>query len=306
MPHSAYIKRIISQEFDLVGITKPELPDQYVQCLKEWLTSGFNANMEYLERNLKRKINLTTVLPNIQSVICTALNYYLGDHPNPLHKNEYKVARYAWGNDYHSIIEEKSARIIEKLRLDYPQNTFKPYVDYGPVLERAYAEMSGIGFIGKNGTIITKAYGSWVVLSVFLTDLKLTSDKPAQRSCGSCSKCIDACPTNAIIQEGIIDSNKCISYHTIENKEERIPESISQNLSKWVFGCDICQEICPHNCRAVKTTHKEFSLNNSTNTTLRKVDIEQMSEEQFNKHFKDSPIKRAKLSGLQRNIRYHE
>jgi epoxyqueuosine reductase len=297
----AQVQSVLLKEFDLVGIAPPVLPETYVVALENWLEQGMNASMAYMKRQAPTRKDVSRALPGIESVICVALNYFPGNHPEHISEDFVKVSRYAWGKDYHTVIEEKSKKCIAELSLLFPDNLFKPYVDYGPVQEKAYAELSGIGFIGKNGTIITKEFGSWVFLSVILTNLQLPPDTPSPRRCGTCTRCLDACPTKAIVRPGVIDSRLCISFQTIENKEPQIPPAVAEKLSGWGFGCDICQEVCPHNCRAKVTNHPEFLDRKVPKGLLDTKIIADMSEEEFNEIFHHSPLKRAKRSGLQRN-----
>lgn len=262
----------------------------------EWLKHGYSADLEYM----KKRSDLNEILPGAKSVICLGMNYYQ-QLPEKMPKNAGRVARYAWGKDYHTVIEKKLKKIrqfiIEK-NGNARKTDFKLYVDAGPILERAYAAKAGLGFIGKNTTLITKEYGSWVFLSEIITTLELDYDKPGniQGSCGSCTRCMEACPTKAIVKPYELDARRCISYQTIENKGE-IPEEIKKNMGDRVLGCDICQEVCPHNCRAKQTDVDEF-LKHRAGPFIEKP----LTEDEFNEKYAGSPLKRAGLKAILRNI----
>lgn len=272
--------------------------------LSKWLKHGYSADLKYMQENSGKRANLREILPDAKSVICLGMNYYQ-PFPGNIPDNAGKVARYAWGKDYHVVIEKKLKKIrqfiIEKSEKNLSKTDFKLYVDAGPVLERAYAAKAGLGFIGKNTTLITKEYGSWVFLSEIITTLELEPDaeKEVTGDCGSCTKCIDACPTKALISPYELDARKCISYQTIENKGE-IPPKIKEKMGDRVFGCDICQEVCPHNCRAKKTDIDEF-LDHRAGPYLTK-EAGSLTEKEFNEKYKGSPLKRAGLKGIIKNL----
>ncbi len=242
--------------FDLVGFSVSKLPDVYEQGLNRWIEKGHAGTMAYMAREPKRRSSSDQVLPSVKSVISLALNYYHPEDPKPENAHVGKVAKYAYGQDYHLLIEEKLKKLKSYvLEIGGEGTEAKDYVDTGPVLEKAYAKEAGLGFFGKNTNIITREYGSWVLLASILTNLELVPDKPHAGSCGSCRICIDACPTDALLGNYEMDARRCISYLTIETKSP-IPQELSAKFGDWVFGCDICQDVCPYNFRA-KTTKEE-------------------------------------------------
>lgn len=292
--------------FDMVGITSPQRIEAAERRLLSWLKKGMHAGMKWMEKEPLRRSRPRRVLPGVRSVICLAVNYYQPDVAMTLNSEPTgRVARYARGRDYHRVLEKrlkKFATAVKLLAADAggkaPQIRY--YVDYGPFLERSFAEAAGIGFIGKSGNLITREFGTWVFLCQVLTDMRLEFDEPARRICGSCTKCIDACPTGAIVAPGVVDARKCIAYLTIENKGE-IPVALREKMGDRMFGCDICQEVCPHNVRQETTKHADF-LNNKVGERLKLGDIMKMvRQEDFVARFAGTPVMRAKLAGLKRN-----
>jgi epoxyqueuosine reductase len=299
----------IKQGFDLVKIAPAKIEGKYVEAFDEWLDKKYEASMEYMQKSAPRR-DIKSLLPRAKSVICLAMNYY---HEQPeLKKGHGKVARYAYGRDYHKIIKKK-LQIIEKFICEQEPNAETlSYVDTGPVLERAFAETAGLGFIGKNSCLITKEFGSWVFLAEIITTAELEPDEPilkkAQKSfagCGACTSCIDRCPTSAIIAPGVIDASRCISFLTIENRDD-IPAPLAKIIAKTrrLYGCDICQEVCPHNAKATPTTHTELldPPIAGDSLPLKKI-LAISSDDQYLKTFAGSPLMRAKRKGLQRNAK---
>jgi len=297
--------------FDLIEFTSAKVSGKPVAFYRKWLKEKKNANMQYLEKISPRK-NLKEILPNAKTVIVLGMNYFYKQ--NPLKKGYGRIARYAYGRDYHKIIGKKLKELEKFIHELSPNAETKSYVDTGPVLERSLAEQAGLGVIGKNSCLITKEFGSWVFLGEIITNLKLkTKAKYPKRFsiCGTCTRCIDACPTHAIAASGAIDSHRCISYLTIENKG-KIPKEFHSAIKKTgrIFGCDICQEVCPHNCRAT-ICHPELActrrgVSGSTKIagdqiSLKKI-LEIKSDEEFLKLFAGSPLMRAKRKGLRRNV----
>ena len=292
------------QGFDLVGVAPVEPSGEAYKNYLSWLEKNFNADMQYMSREdavTKRK-SAANLLENAKSVICLAINYY-HDQP-PLPKGHGRIARYAYGRDYHKILKSKLKKIETYLQETFDAKTLS-YTDTGPILERTLAEQVGLGFIGRNSCLITKEFGSWVLLSEIITDLELSpSSIERQRglSCGTCTRCIDACPTNAITKDPKtgrtqIDSNKCISYLTIEHKGP-IPLELATKIKPThrLYGCDICQEVCPHNCRAKQTTHKEFLDPKIAGDSLDLAKLKKIkTDDQYLKAFAGSPLMRAKL-----------
>ncbi|HTN43858.1 MAG TPA: tRNA epoxyqueuosine(34) reductase QueG [Nitrospiria bacterium] len=288
--------------FDAVGIAAADDLEQDDQALSRWLAEGRHAGMAYMAREPHRRSRPPTVLPGAKSVIVLALNYAQDNPPGPGRSTVGRVARYARGRDYHDVIEDRLSQLEVFLRETAgPGTDCRSYVDHGPVLEKAFARQAGIGFVGKNTLLITDSFGSWVFLSVILTTLELEPGTARTSECGSCRACLDACPTGALVAPYQLDANRCISYLTIENKGA-IPEALIPKLGGWVFGCDICQEVCPYNARSKPTGVKEFRPEEGVGPWL---DLEKLaaikSDEEFRAAFRDTPLLRPKRAGLQRN-----
>ncbi len=294
---NAQVKQIAKQVgFDICGVTSPDIIPEAKARYIDWIKKGYHAEMHYLD-NIERRTNPRAVLEGAQSIIMLALNYYSAQDE----AEAYKIARYARGRDYHKVIAKKLKHMVLLLAELYPDHIFKFFVDYGPFMERPYAEKAGLGFIGKNGNLITNEFGSWVFLSEIITTLPIGFDTPAERKCGNCTRCLDQCPTEAFVAPGMLDSAKCIAYQTIENKSETIPQHIKEKQKGWAFGCDICQEVCPFNnkLRNKETTHSDL--------VPRYVSFDPMessleSDEQFLEKYQGTPIMRAKRKGVRRNL----
>lgn len=286
--------------FDLVGFAKAELLYDEIEKLEIWLEKGYQASMEYMERNLSKRKNVNEILPNAKSVISLALNYYTPESYSH-DKDKGKVSRYAWGKDYHLIIWQKLDELETVLKEIEPNFKSLSYVDTGPVMDKAWAVHSGIGWMGKHTNVINPEIGSWFFIATIITNYEFEYSEMITDHCGSCTACIDSCPTNAIIQNYVVDANKCISFQTIENKNE-IPIELNGKFDNWIFGCDICQDVCPWNQKFSKPTfikkfypvNKEFSLD----------EVMKLDHISFKQRFSDSPIKRTKLKGLQRNAKF--
>jgi len=294
--------------FDLVGFAKASPDKSSLAFYKKWLKEGKNADMQYLEKFSPRE-NLKEILPTAKTVIVLGMNYYHGQ--KPLRKGYGRVAKYAYGRDYHKIIGKKLKQLEAFIKTLDPNAETKSYVDTGPILERSFAEQAGIGVVGKNSCLITKEFGSWIFLAEIITNLKLKTLSRVSKKfsvCGSCTRCMDACPTKAIVASGVIDSRKCISYLTIENKG-RIPGKFAKEIkkSRRIYGCDICQEVCPHNCRANENQHEELKNPKIAGDELSIKKILSIKlDAEFLKLFAGSPIMRAKRKGLKRNARILE
>lgn len=300
MEKTEIIKLAEELNFDLIGFSKvKELKTETAQ-LSEWLSNGYNAGMAYMERNIEKKLNVKNILPEAVSVISLGINYY--------HNIEYgngsnigRISRYAAGNDYHEVIAAKIEKIIELITGKYPDFKAKYYIDSGPVMDKAWAVNSGLGWMGKNGNIISRKIGSWFFIANIITNYAFDYDVPVNERCGSCTACIDACPTGAIVNPHIIDANRCISYLTIENKGD-IPGEFTGKLKNMIFGCDICQEVCPWNIKLAKEScEKEFAV---LNKEIDIYKIGNMSEGDFKTLYKNTPVQRAKLKGIIRNAEF--
>lgn len=242
----------IALGFDKVGIASVDPPDtEALAALDRWLAQGYQAEMDWMASDRRRDVR--NLLPNAQSVICVALNYYSGDHPDPSPEVG-KIARYAWGRDYHRVVEKRLKALARWLQTQQPDCECRWYVDSGPIADKVWAQRAGLGWIAKNSNVISREFGSWIFLGELVTTLALPADRPHTAHCGSCSRCLEACPTQAIVEPYVVDANRCIAYHTIENRAADLPAAIAQNLQGWVAGCDICQEVCPWNQRFAQIT----------------------------------------------------
>jgi epoxyqueuosine reductase len=285
--------------FDLVGFAPASKLVKESEHLSEWLKLGYNSGMSYMEKNFEKRRDVQEILPSAKSVISLALNYYK-DTEYSGDPDSGKISRYAHGKDYHLVIWEKLDLLISELKsIDH---TFEAvsYVDTGPVLDKAWAVRSGLGWMGKHTNVINKEIGSWFFISNIITNFEFTPSVSIEDFCGSCTACIDACPTGAL-DEYVINAGKCISYLTIENKGE-IPEEFKGKFEGWLFGCDICQEVCPWNRKfSVISAVKEFD---PLTPELKINEVEKMEQDEFKALFAESPLKRAKLKGLKRNASF--
>lgn len=288
--------------FSKVGITDTEsFPQKIRNQYRDWLKKGYNAGMDYLERNIEKRLNPSMIFEGTKSIVSLAVNYYPGWIESSKNKNLSFISRYALGYDYHKVVMDKLKILLDFIVKEVGGKAKgKVYCDTGPLLEKAIAERAGLGWIGKNTTFITKEFGSWVFLGEIILDVELEKDNPSKNLCSDCNLCIDACPTGAIIAPGIVDTSRCISYLTVENKGE-IPIELRESLGTRVFGCDTCQEVCPFNSNVIKT--KEPLL--KPQKVLLSIPLENLfmfASENFEEQFKDSAIERAKRVGLLRNI----
>jgi epoxyqueuosine reductase len=286
--------------FDLVGFAKADLLEDDAGKLQQWLDKGYQASMSYMEKNLHKRKDVKEILSNAKSVISLAINYYTPEkHSNETYKG--KISRYAWGKDYHLIIWQKLNELESMLKELEPELETLSYVDTGPVMDKAWAVRAGIGWMGKHTNVINPDYGSWFFIANIITNYEFDYAEMMTDHCGTCTACIDACPTNAIIQEYVVDANKCISFQTIENKVE-IPVELIGKFDNWIFGCDICQDVCPWNQKfSIATSIKEFY---PLNKELTYDEVMNLDSQTFKEQFAESPINRTKLKGLQRNVKF--
>lgn len=288
-----------SENFIRTHFAKFELLSSEINNYKQWLSNGYNADMEWMKNNLDKREDIRLIQKDAKSVIVLAYNYNQVTKHN---SNKNKISRYAWGDDYHNYIPKKLKRISTQLKEIYPNEEFKSYVDTGAILEKQWGVLSGLGWQGKNSLLLNRKLGSYFFISVIITTLEIDGDKLVNDYCGKCTKCIDACPTNAIIADKIVDSTKCISYWTIESKTEKFPNEISENLEGWAFGCDICQEVCPWNNHRTPVQFDDFVKPRFGETEFDKKIIFNYTEEEFKERYIKSPIKRPKHNGIKRNI----
>jgi epoxyqueuosine reductase len=288
--------------FDLIGFAEAKDLNIETNRLTEWLNKGYHAGMGYMTRNLDKRKDVINILPAAKSVISLGMNYYsCGKHSGDSTKG--KISRYAWGKDYHLIIWDILEKIINRLQEKEPSFEAISYVDTGPVMDKAWALRSGLGWQGKHTNIINKEIGSWFFIANLITNWEFEYSNPIEDFCGSCTACIDACPTNAIVEEYVVDSNRCISYLTIENKTD-IPEEFHGKFENWLFGCDICQDVCPWNVKFSKNSFvNEFNPRDG-NQEIELNEVLGFTQKDFDKKFTDTPIKRAKLKGLKRNAEF--
>lgn len=281
-----------------IGIAKAEALNEEGERLREWLGKGYHASMQWMERNVEKRSDPRVIVPGARSVISIAVNYYTPEKHDP-NENEGKISRYAWGDDYHFHVTKRIQMLADCIKQWQPESENRYYVDTGTVMDKAWAARAGLGWQGKHTNLITKEFGSWVFLGEIITTLDLEADAPMEDFCGTCIACIDACPTDAIHDPYIVDSNRCISYLTIEHRGE-IALSLSKKFDQWVYGCDICQDVCPWNKFQQVTEHQEF-MPRAKNINPDIEELKSLSQEEFSNRFKNSPIKRTKREGINRN-----
>jgi epoxyqueuosine reductase len=303
MPKQSIYTEIIKAKalawgFDAVGISKADFLEKEAAPLEKWLNEKKNGKMAYMENYFDMRLDPRKLVPGAKSIISLMYNFY----PVEIPKNQaLKISKYAYGNDYHEVIKEKLNAFVKELQIEIGQFNSRVFVDSAPVLEKAWAAKSGLGWIGKNTNLISKKKGSFFFLSEIILDLDLIPDTPVTNHCGSCTACIDACPTQAITEYSV-DGSKCISYFTIELKEQ-IPDEMKGKWNDWIFGCDVCMDVCPWNRFSIPNQEPQFALNE----LIKKNNVSdwiELSEDVFKQYFKKSAIKRTKFSGLKRNIQF--
>ncbi len=302
MHHSKNTQLIKSESkrlgFDYCGISKAEFLEEEAPRLENWLNKNMHGQMSYMQNHFDKRLDPRLLAPGARSVISLLLNYF----PSEIQEDDTapKVSKYAFGEDYHFVIKEKLNQLLEFIKDNIGEVDGRAFVDSAPVLDKAWAKKGGLGWIGKNSNLINKESGSFYFIAELIVDLELDADGPIKDYCGSCTRCIDACPTDAIIAPYVVDGSKCISYFTIELKEN-IPSEMKGKFDNWVFGCDICQDVCPWNRFSKSSTEKYFQANNEL-LGMKKNDWEELTEETFKRVFKNSAVKRTKFNGLKRNI----
>jgi epoxyqueuosine reductase len=287
--------------FNHCGIAKAQLLTDDAKRLESWLNKGMHGTMQYMENHFDLRIDPRKLVPGAKSVITLLLNYF----PEQQQKTTApKIAKYAFGNDYHEVIRNKLKELLQEIKTKIGDVNGRGFVDSAPVLERSWAQKTGLGWVGKNGNLINKQSGSFFFIATLIVDLALEYDNAFVKDyCGTCTKCIDNCPTDAILPDKVIDGSKCISYFTIELKEALIPDTMKGKFDNWMFGCDVCQDVCPWNRFSKPGNEINFVpipaiLNFSSN------DWEEMTEENFKLIFKNSPLKRSKFKGIKRNLTF--
>jgi len=279
------------------GISKAGFLEEEAPRLESWLKTNMNGQMNYMENNFDKRLDPTLLVEGSKSVISLLLNYYPSEVQN---SDSYKISKYAYGQDYHLVIKEKLKELLHTIQTEIGEVSGRAFVDSAPVLDKAWAAKSGLGWIGKNSNLLTQQVGSFYFIAELIVDLDLEYDYATTDHCGTCTACIDACPTEAIVSPYVVDGSKCISYFTIELKEN-MPIEMKGKLDDWMFGCDVCQDVCPWNKFSKPHTEKQFNLLPEIKN-YSKNDWKEITEDVFKKTFKESPIKRIKYEGLKRNI----
>ncbi len=300
--NAAIVKRIADRiGFERCGISRAGFLEKEADRLEQWLRNGSNGKMTYMEANFDKRLDPTELVPGAKSVVSLLLNYYPEDGQK--YPDAPKISKYAYGDDYHFVIKDKLFEMVNMIRDEIGDVDGRVFVDSAPVMDKAWAAKSGLGWIGKHSNLINKQMGSFFFIAELIIDLDLEPDAPVLDHCGTCTKCIDACPTDAITESYVVDGSKCISYFTIELKDEVIPSEMKGKFADWAFGCDICQDVCPWN--RFSTPLQEAGLKaNERLMSLSKREWQELTEEVFEELFKRSPVQRAGYEGLKRNLAF--
>ncbi|NJK61422.1 MAG: tRNA epoxyqueuosine(34) reductase QueG [Synechococcaceae cyanobacterium SM2_3_1] len=285
--------------FDQVGIASLRSPP-HLASLQEWLAAGYQADMDWMDNPHRQDPD--QVLQGVRSVVCVAMNYYT-PHPHSSDPSRARISRYAWGRDYHRVLGRRLKAFCQWLSTELPESRSRWYVDTGPVMEKPWAQQAGLGWIGKNSLLLTREWGSWIFLGVVLTTLDLDPDPPHPNHCGTCTRCLQACPTQAIVAEGVVDARLCLAYQTLENQAEVIPPQVGKQMQSWVAGCDICQDVCPWNRRFAKPTQIEDFQPYPWNQAPSLGELVSLSDSEFDQRFRASALRRVKVGRLRRNAR---
>ncbi len=281
------------------GISKAGFLDEEAPRLEKWLNKNMHGEMQYMENHFDKRLDPTKLVDDAKSVVSLLLNYYPEETQN---EDTYKISKYAYGQDYHHVIKSKLRQLHEFIQEEIGEVSGRAFVDSAPVLDKAWAVKSGLGWMGKHSNVLTQKVGSFYFIAELIIDLELEYDYPVTDHCGTCTACIDACPTQAIVEPYVVDGSKCISYFTIELKNE-IPTSVKGQFDDWMFGCDVCQDVCPWN--RFSKSHKEPLFDpNPELLSMTKKDWDEITEDVFRKVFKKSAVKRTKFSGITRNIKF--
>ncbi|MCK4661743.1 MAG: tRNA epoxyqueuosine(34) reductase QueG [Bacteroidales bacterium] len=282
------------------GISKVQYLKNEEIYLKEWLDKDMHGEMKYMENHFEKRLDPSKLVEGAKSIISVLFNYYSSE--NQKDTDAPKISKYAYGKDYHHIIKNKLNKLLHFINSNITKVNGRYFTDSAPVLERVWAKEAGLGWIGKNSLLINKKYGSFCFIGELIIDIELEYDKPIKDYCGTCNKCVESCPVNAIIKPFVVDASKCISYFTIE-KKGNIPDNMKGKFNNWIFGCDICQNVCPWN-KKLETNYENAFIPKQEMLKMTKNDWYNLTQEKFNLLFKDSPIQRTKYSGLKRNIEF--
>jgi epoxyqueuosine reductase len=303
MNQSNHYTQLIKSEskrlgFDFCGVSKAEFLEEEAPRLENWLNKNMHGQMSYMQNYFDKRLDPRILVPGAKSVVSLLLNYYPSE--KQLDETAPKISKYAYGEDYHFVIKEKLNLLLEYIKENIGDVDGRVFVDSAPVMDKAWAKKGGLGWIGKHSNLINKNSGSFFFIAELIIDLELEYDGPIKDYCGTCTRCMDACPTDAIVAPYVVDGSKCISYFTIELKES-IPNDVKGKFNNWMFGCDICQDVCPWNRFSKPHQEKNFQANSEL-LNMNKNDWQELTEETFKRVFKNSAVKRTKFSGLKRNI----
>ncbi|WP_304236271.1 tRNA epoxyqueuosine(34) reductase QueG [Jiulongibacter sediminis] len=287
--------------FDFCGISKADFLEKQAPRLEDWLNRNYHGEMAWMANHFDKRLDPTKLVPGAKSVISVMLNYYPSKRL-PEGGEDYKISKYAYGTDYHFVVKDKLKQLFAFIHKEIGAVEGRIFTDSAPVMDKVWAEKSGLGWIGKHSNLLNRQSGSFFFLGEIICDLELEPDGPVKDYCGTCTACLDACPTDAITEPYVVDGSKCISYYTIELKDA-IPEEAKGKMENWIFGCDICQDVCPWNRFSKPHQIEEFELKDGLDE-MSKKDWEEITEEVFKELFQTSPIKRTKLQGLKRNIEF--
>ena len=300
--HTRLVKDLAHQlGFAFCGISKSDFLESEAPRLEKWLQQGMHGQMDYMGNHFDKRLDPRLLVPGSKSVISLAYHYY---PPEPKTDKSFHISKYAYGEDYHVVIKDRLHTFIQRIRDEIGEVDGRAFVDSAPLLEKAWAAKAGIGWVGKNANVISKSQGSFFFLAELVLDLELTADGPVKDYCGTCTRCIDACPTDAIVTPYVVDGSKCISYLTIELREA-IPQEFKGRMAEWAFGCDICQDVCPWN-RFAKSHQEPRFLGNESWHHWTTSEWKELTEETFKRVFKGSAVKRAKYVGLRKNVDFLE
>ena len=305
MPYSSHHTRLIKNEakrlgFSYCGISKADFLQDHAAHLENWLNKGMHGKMQYMEKHFEERLDPRKLVPGAKSVVSFLLNYFPAEKQSDA--DAPKISKYAYGKDYHFVIKEKLKELLHFITENIGEVNGRGFVDSAPVLDKAWAMRGGLGWMGKNANIINKENGSFFFIAELILDLELESDSPVTDHCGTCTACMDACPTDAIVAPYVVDGSKCISYFTIELKEN-IPAEMKGKFQDWAFGCDVCQDVCPWNRFSKPHAERNFTPKKEL-MEMSKGDWEEITEDIFKKVFRDSAVKRTKFSGLKRNLKF--